>query len=99
MNYKVFIRPEAEVDIEHALSWYNLQNKKLSTQFLDEVEKVLRTLAENPFLFVTIHKSIKRALLKRFPYGIYYIIEDSSVIVFAILHGRSNPKRWIKRIN
>lgn len=47
--------------------------------------------------FPLVHKDVRRALIKRFPYGIYFFDEGASLIVIAIYHAKRNPKRWQER--
>jgi plasmid stabilization system protein ParE len=49
--------------------------------------------------FPQVYGETRRALLERFPYGIYFIsaILNDEVIVLAVLHGRRHPRRWQSR--
>lgn len=97
MILTLFIRPEAEKDIEEAAIWYEEQRSGLGDDFLDEVQRTLNTVFQNPNLFMTIHRNTKRALIHRFPFGIYYLIDRNSIIVIAVMHSSRHPKRWQKR--
>lgn len=50
-----------------------------------------------PESYAVVYSDIRRAVLQRFPYAIYYRIVSSRIIVIAIFHGRRNPKTWQKR--
>ena len=93
----LYIRPEAEVDIEEAALWYEKQSKGLGHEFLDEVEKAYKTILENPSLYPLVHRDTHRALIHRFPFGIFYRIERGFIVIIAVMHGSRNPKRWQKR--
>ena len=97
MSFTVHIRPEAETDLEEAALWYEKQCPGLGDEFLDEVQDILKILSENPYLYAVVHKNARRALIRRFPFGLYYIIDQNSIIVVAAMHGSRHPKRWQKR--
>ena len=88
---------DAERDIREAYSWYESQRQYLGASFLSEIESTLKKIKENPQLYVCAHKSIRRALCKRFPYAVYYLEADSIILVLAILQQRRRPAEWQKR--
>lgn len=97
MAWRLIIRPEAELDIESSALWYEEQQSGLGTRFLDGLNEVLARIAENPLQFPEIEKGIRRALLRRFPYGIYFVAEQDQLVVFAVLHIRRHPDTWKRR--
>jgi hypothetical protein len=59
---------------------------------------VIEQMRANPRQFPVVHKSIRRALLRRFPYALMFIIEpDETLTVIACFHGSRDPARWQKR--
>ena len=97
MNLRVHLRPEAETDIEEAAAWYEKQCEGLGDEFLDEVLGVCETISENPHMYPVVHRHTRRAVIHRFPFGIYYRVEKESIVVVAVMHGSRHPKRWQKR--
>jgi plasmid stabilization system protein ParE len=93
----LYIRPEAEVDIEEAASWYEKQSEGLGYEFLNEVEKAYKTILENPSLYPAVYRDTHRTLIHRFPFGIFYRIEKGFIVIIAVMHGSRDPKRWKKR--
>jgi len=98
VSYKLTYRKEAEQDLNEAAQWYEKQSEGLGFDFLDEVEKKGKTIESNPFLFEKVYKSLHRTVVERFPFNIFYITEDNSIIVVAVIHGSRHPKKWQKRI-
>ena len=94
---RMHLRPEAETDIEEAARWYEQQRGGLGDEFLDEVSMTLAAISDNPRLYPVVHKDARRALIHRFPFGIYYRVEETAIIVIAIMHGSRHPKRWQRR--
>ena len=97
MNFSTSIRPDAEIDIEDAATWYEKQRKGLGNDFLDEIQNALRKISGNPYLYPIVHRNTRRILIRRFPFAIYYFIEQGSLIVIAVMHGSRHPKRWQHR--
>ena len=62
------------------------------------VEAALEAIGKRPESFPAVHRDVRRALLKRFPDGIYFIKEMDWIRIIAIFHARRNPKSWQQRI-
>ena len=44
-----------------------------------------------------VHRHVRRALIRRFPYGIYYAVDEELIEVIAVFHAKRDPKRWQDR--
>ena len=75
MSLGLRLRPEAEADLREASQWYEGRRVGLGEEFLLEAERSLALIQESPGLYAEIHKNVRRALLRRFPYGVFYIVE------------------------
>ncbi len=91
---RVIIRPEAESDIEDAYQWYESQRKGLGENFLLCVEEALSRAAREPTIYSIVYKEIRRVLIHRFPFGVFFIVGETNISVLAVLHARRNPKTW-----
>lgn len=101
MAFNIFIRPEAEKDIEQIVLWhqdksYEIGND-LDKKFLTALESKLDKLSEIADSFAISYKNTRKVLLSRFPYAVHYTIENNTVIVFALLHTSQNPINWQER--
>lgn len=90
-------RPAAAADVEEAYLWYENQRPGLGEEFLAAIKETIETLTANPEGFSVVHRQTRRALLRRFPYGIYFRIIDDQIVIVACMHGRRNPRRWQSR--
>jgi len=95
--HEVRLRPEAEHDLADAAVWYEEQRQGLGVDLLDEVMAMFSMLAESPMLYPVVHRNTRRAIMHRFPFGIYYRIEGNTVLVIAVMHASRNPYRWKNR--
>ena len=93
----VHLRPEGRADIAEAARWYEEQRVGLGSEFLDEVLRTPSMVEETPELYPLMHGEIRRALTRRFPFGIFYVTEGSDQVVLAVMHGSRDPARWQRR--
>ena len=91
------VRKEAETDIAEAFDYYESCRKNLGHDFLLAVEASLHKIQRNPLLYKEIHRQIRRVFINRFPYGIYFVIIKSTLVVIGVIHARKNPRHWKKR--
>lgn len=98
MTRDLIIRPEAEADLADAYTWYDRQRTGLGIDLIREVDRKLDDLQSLPESFPIVYRDVRRALTKRFPYGIYFVVDDTRIVVIAILHAKRNPKTWQRRI-
>jgi plasmid stabilization system protein ParE len=97
MTFRLIIRQSAERDLAEASEWYEHQLSGLGSRFLLSVDASLARITRIPEAYAPCFERFRRALVRRFPYGIYFFIEEKTVIVIAVLHLYSNPQR-IQRI-
>jgi plasmid stabilization system protein ParE len=95
---EVRLRPEAEQDLVEAATWYEGNQPGLGQQFLDEVQVTLTAIGDQPLAYTDVYRSLRRALLKRFPFGVFFLVGDHNIVVVAILHGSRHPRLWKNRV-
>lgn len=98
-DYKLLINPFAELELNEAKEWYNLQKDKLGDKFINEVDKTVMQINENPYQFPKEKKQIRKAVVKTFPYSIFFYVADNLINIFAVFHSSRNPMIWKKRFN
>lgn len=98
MKYRLIIRPEAEADLTGAYNWYESQLAGLGAEFLLVVAASLAAIQRNPKQYQVIHRRIRRALTRRFPFGVFFLIRRSTIIVLAVLHASRDPQVWQERL-
>ena len=88
MNLRV--RPEARHDLRLAIGWYDERESGLGAVFLAEVDALFQQIAAHPDRHAKVHGSFRRALMRRFPYAVYFVAENGYVIIFAVLHQKQD---------
>ena len=94
---RLTVRPEAELDALEAASWYEGERADLGTEFLDELRTTFSRIEEGPQRFPVVFREARRAILHRFPFGVFFIVESDGAVVLAITHLRRHPSAWQKR--
>mgnify|MGYP001574658795 CR=1 FL=1 len=77
--------------------WYEDQQSGLGSRFLDELELVFGRIVDNPRQFPLVDGDVHRALLRHFPYGVYFLAESEEIHVLAVLHLHREPDMWKSR--
>jgi len=90
---KLHYTQQAETDIDIAMGWYESQMRGLGFEFLDCLEESVNLILENPKLYAVKHKRLRGALIRKFPFTVFYSIEKTVIVVHAIFDNRQNPEK------
>ena len=91
-------RSRAAGDLEEAAVWYESQRAGLGFEFLDEAEFQPLRIVENPRQFPIVYRHTERALLKRFPFSIYFRLVGDRALIVAVMDLRRKASRWRSRV-
>jgi plasmid stabilization system protein ParE len=80
------LRSDAEAEAASAVDWYEAEQPGLGAQFLIELDATLGLVESDPLAYERVVGSARRALVRRFPYAVYFTCDDEAIEVFAILH-------------
>src|SRR5690606_7134807 len=97
IQFNLFIADAARLDIIEAFDWYNEISSHLADSLETNIEASLNTIQHNPNLFQKRYKKIRIHFIKRFPYGIHYFLEGTTIRVIGFFHTSRDPKRWYDR--
>ena len=97
MARRVIVQPQSELDIQAAAVWYEDQQSNLGARFLNELDLVFQRIEASPLQFPRLEGDMHRALLRRFPYGVYFLAESQDVKILAVLHLHRQPDIWKSR--
>ena len=95
---RLIVRPEAEADIGDAYAWYETQRPGLGQRFLDELSRCLDQIQSAPKRYHPVRAEARRALVRRFPYGVFFVADERQVSVLAVLHMARDPALWQQRV-
>ena len=94
MTRKPVFRPQADQEVQSARQRYEEQRPGLGIEFANAIDEVVERISSNPLAFPIVHSEIRRAVVRRFPYGIYFRVLEDQIVVTAVMHGRRHPRRW-----
>ncbi|OHD13661.1 MAG: hypothetical protein A2086_01075 [Spirochaetes bacterium GWD1_27_9] len=99
MKYEILLSDESEIDVIESYSYFCSIDVKLGEKFIFEIDKALDFISENHSIFSPIYQNIRRYLVKKFPFIIYYKVDYVclEVKIIGILHASRNPEKWKKR--
>ena len=91
------VNPQAEEEAQKAARWYEDESQGLGAAFIELTEQALTVISENPLRFPLVYRDVRRALLKRFPYGVFFRVRSNGIRVLAIMHLSRDTSRWQRR--
>ncbi len=96
MTRIAFLDP-AEVEMLEAAEHYDRQNLGVGDEFLDEVQRTVDRIVENPRLAPIVREGIRRRITHKFPFGILYRVDPDEIVIIAVMHLRRRPECWLSR--
>jgi len=81
-------------EIGEAFSWYEEQRSGLGAEFELVFELQIKRLEKAPLLYTEIIPGVRRTLLPRFPYGVFYTVKNDLIHILAVIHHARHPRRW-----
>ena len=94
MNPPLIVNPEAETDMVEAKAWYDGHRPGMGDDFLLCVEEIFESICRTPGLHAEVFQGLRLALVRRFPYGVVYRLDEDRITVVAVYHTRRDPRRW-----
>lgn len=82
----LILLPRAEVDLFDAAVWYEGEREGLGRALESDFDGVIARIHASPLQFPEVEPEVRRAMLSRFPYGVFFVVDDKVITVFAVLH-------------
>ena len=96
---RLIVRPEAEADIGDAYAWYESQQPGLGQRFLTEMSRCITDIERQPLRFQRVRAEARRALLRHFPYAVFFVAAQDHIAIAAALHMARDPAAWQERVD
>jgi hypothetical protein len=97
MNYLIDFLPEVEADVQNTYDWYEEQLNGLGEDFLLSVDAAVNAIQRKPELNEVIYQGIRKMKVKRFPFGVFYLMDKNILTIIAIVHLSRHPRTWKMR--
>jgi len=91
--------PAARRDFDQASDWYDERLTGLGSKFEDRVNETLRLITAHPGAFSYVYKNVRSAVVRQFPYAVYYLTANKRIVVVAVFHASRDPDVWKTRID
>lgn len=98
MIRRIIFKPEAQRDLAEAYKWYEERDAGLGAEFMRAVDSCNHQIQRHPEMYPAVHKEVRQALTRRFPYSILYLTEEETIYVIAIFHASRDPRVWEDRV-
>ncbi len=92
-----FFHPEAERELRDAIAWYEDIDPRLGRDFAGEVFAAIQRAVDFPHAWTPLDGDVRRSLVKRFPFGVLYSVEERGILILAIMHLHRAPGYWTPR--
>jgi len=96
-EYRLVEELRVEQDVEDAYTWYENEQPGLGDDFLDELYACYQRVMRAPLGYQDLDGGIRRAMLRRFPYGVYFAVDGDAIVVLTVLHASRDPAEWQRR--
>ncbi len=98
-RFGIEISDEAEIDFDKSYQYYySKESPKVANSFYKQINLSLEILKQHPASFPLAYKNVRKYVVKKFPFVIYYQLVGSAIRVIAIFHTSRNPEIWNDRI-
>ena len=88
----------ARKEYDEAADWYEARRKGLGNEYISAVRFRLRTITSHPERFAVVYGDVREALVKRFPYVVYFRVLAERILILAIIHTSRDPQEWQRRV-
>lgn len=94
MLNKVKFAKEATNEFRESVEWYELKAKGLGLKLTDEIDSTIERIKLNFDLYPKVVENIRKIQVNRFPFSLFYEIENGTLIVLRIFHNKRKPIEW-----
>jgi plasmid stabilization system protein ParE len=98
MAVEIVMTPEAEQDLSEAYDWYEQRRVGLGEDFLARVDAVIQGISRLPEFHPIVHENYRRAVVRKFPYVVFYEYAGGKVTVYCVFHTSQDPDKWRQRL-
>ncbi len=97
MSLPVVFRTAARMEYDAAADWYEQQRPGLGPKFVTAVRIVRERIADQPDFYPQVHRDVREAPVKKFPYCLYFRVENNQVVILSVFHASRDPAIWQSR--
>lgn len=95
---RIVVEPGARADVFEAVRFYNSRAAGLGARFRQRFQEVLEIVQRHPGAFAERELGLRWALLRQFPYKVYYLLSGELCQVVAVIHAHARPAPWMSGV-
>ena len=93
MNRGFVLRRIAEKEFDDSIAWYENEREGLGQEFRATIEEYFQRIADNPEWFPGVRGEVRRAVVRRFPFVIHFLIEKERIVILSVFHTSREPEQ------
>jgi plasmid stabilization system protein ParE len=93
MKRGLVLRRVAEQEFDDSIAWYEREREGLGQEFRAAIEKYFQRIAANPDWFPKVRGEVRRAVVRRFPFVIHFLIEKERIVILSVFHTSREPEQ------
>lgn len=97
MTHRLFISREAEADLAEVIEWLADRSPELPARYEADLEHVYSSILDHPEFWPVVYRRFHRALLRKFPYSVFYVVETDAIVVMGVVHQAREESTWKRR--
>jgi plasmid stabilization system protein ParE len=94
---RLIVLPFAEIDIKETVSYFSSVRDDLDHDFIEAIDSSFQEILSNPEAFPIAKYDIRKFVMVKFPFCIYFIERREAVYILSVFHDKRNPREWQKR--
>ena len=95
---QVIYHPDADAELIKAAQFYEQKVPGLGAQFLDSADRAIAVVLDAPYRWSVVKNEVRRYLMPRFPFAIFYRVFADHVRILAFKHHSRHPDYWRNRL-
>ena len=97
MTLQLIVSREARADIAEAVAWLRDRSPDLPDRFRAELEGIYESVLEHPEMYPAVYRRFHRALLRKFPYSVFYVVLPDAILIAGVVHQARDESTWKRR--
>ena len=84
-------------DVDETTGFYRQKSLRVAGEFLLAIDGAGIAIKADPLACPKVSTALRRHVMNRFPYGLYYRVTPDEIIVVAVMHAKRDPRVWRDR--
>ena len=94
MTRRPFFRRAARLEYDETVTWYEAHREGLGREFVAEIDRAVARACEAPLQFPIMLRDVRRVVVARFPYSVFFRVKPARLVVLSVFHARRDPLVW-----